>query len=172
MSDPTVSVLVAVASNGVIGNKGTMPWHLSTDLKRFKSLTMGKPIIMGRKTFEAIGRPLPGRTNIVLTRDAGFSAPGVTVATDMREALRLARDPARADGKDEYFVIGGGEIYAMAMPYADRLHVTHVEAMPEGDTMFPPIDTDDWDLLEEVSVPVGEKDSEPTRYAVYQRKGP
>lgn len=172
MKDPTVSVLVAVASNGVIGNKGGMPWHLSTDLKRFKSLTMGKPIIMGRKTFEAIGRPLPGRTNIVLSRARSFSARGVTVATDIREALRLARDRARADGKDEFFVIGGGEVYAMAMPYADRLHVTHVEAMPEGDTVFPPIDTADWELLEEVSVPVGEKDSEPTRYAVYRRTGP
>lgn len=172
MSDPTISILVAVASNGVIGSKGGMPWRLSTDLRRFKSLTMGKPIIMGRKTLDAIGKPLPGRVNIVLTRDSTFSQPDVVRAGDIREALRIARNRARETGADEIFVIGGGEIFEMALPYADRMHVTHVEAMPDGDTYFPAIDPEDWMLLEEVSVPVGEKDSDPTRYAVYRRNGP
>lgn len=172
MSDPTVSIIVAVASNGVIGRDGGMPWRLSTDLKRFKSLTMGRPIIMGRRTFETIGRALPGRTNIVMTREETFAAPNVVRAGDMREALRLARDQARRDGVDEIFVIGGGEIYERALPYVDRLHVTHVEAMPDGDTTFPPIDAEEWDCLEEVSVPVGPNDSEPTRYAVYRRNSP
>ncbi|WP_099864677.1 dihydrofolate reductase [Pararhizobium haloflavum] len=172
MIDPAVSIIVAVAANGVIGRKGDMPWKLSTDLKRFKALTMGKPIIMGRKTFEAIGKALPGRSNFVLTRDTSFTATDVTVVSDIREALRRARDQARSDGKDEYFIIGGGEIYQMALPYADRLHVTHVEAMPDGDTHFPSIDPSDWSLMEEVSIPVSAKDSEPTRYAVYRRSGP
>jgi dihydrofolate reductase len=171
MTDPAVSIIVAVASNGVIGRDGGMPWQLSTDLKRFKSLTMGKPIVMGRKTYEAIGKALPGRVNIVLTRDRLFEAPGTIVANDIREALRIARTRAREAGADELFVIGGGEIYEMALPFTDRLHVTHVEAVPDGDTRFPPIDPDNWELLEEVSIPVGEKDSEPTRYAVYRRKG-
>jgi dihydrofolate reductase len=170
MIDPVVSLLVAVASNGVIGRDGGMPWQLSTDLKRFKSLTMGKPIVMGRKTYEVIGKALPGRINIVLTRDRLFAAPEVVVAHDIREALRIARDRAREAGADELFVIGGGEVYELALPFADRLNVTHVEAKPDGDTRFPPIDPDNWELLEEVSVPVGEKDSEPTRYAVYRRK--
>lgn len=172
MSDPTVSIIVAVGANGVIGRDGEMPWKLSTDLKRFKSLTMGKPIIMGRKTFEAIGKPLPGRANIVLTRSGRINGKDVTVAHDMREALRLARERCRESDADEFFVIGGGEIYALAMPYADRLHVTHVEAMPDGDAYFPAIDVDDWELLQEVSVPVGPKDSDPTRYAIYARSGP
>lgn len=171
MTDTAVSILVAVASNGVIGRDGGLPWQLSTDLKRFKSLTMGKPIIMGRKTHESIGKALPGRINIVLTRDRVFEAPEVVVAHDIREALRIGRERAREAGADEIFVIGGGEVYELALPYTDRLHVTHVEAMPDGDTRFPPIDPDNWELLEEVSVPVGEKDSEPTRYAVYSRKG-
>lgn len=169
MKDPVVSIIVAVASNGVIGNRGAMPWRLSTDLKRFKSLTMGAPIIMGRKTFEAIGKALPGRLNIVLTRESSKPTPEVTIASDLREALRLARSHAYETNVDEIFVIGGGEIYREALPHVDRLHVTHVEAMPDGDTRFPVIDPDDWQLLEEVSIPVGEKDSDPTRYAVYTR---
>jgi dihydrofolate reductase len=170
VTDPIVSIIVAVASNGVIGHSGEMPWRLSTDLKRFKSLTMGKPIIMGRRTYETIGRALPGRTNIVMTRDDAFHAEGVTRAGDMREALRLARQVAHSERADEIFIIGGGEIYDHALPYVDRLHVTHVEAMPEGDTHFPDIDAEDWECLEEVSIPVGPSDSEPTRYAVYRRK--
>ncbi|GLQ37417.1 dihydrofolate reductase [Rhizobium albus] len=170
MTDPIVSIIVAVASNGIIGRSGEMPWRLSTDLKRFKSLTMAKPIIMGRRTYQSIGHALPGRTNIVLTRDDVFHADGVTRAGDIREALRLARQAAHADRVDEIFIIGGGEIYEQALPFVDQLHVTHVEAMPEGDTHFPPIDADDWECLEEVSVPVGPSDSEPTRYAVYRRK--
>jgi dihydrofolate reductase len=171
MSDPRVSIIVAVASNGVIGRDGDMPWRLSTDLKRFKSLTIGRPVIMGRKTFQSIGRPLPERTNIVVTRDEAFAAPDVVAVTSIREALRLARDQARSDAADEFFVIGGGQIYEMTLPYTTRLHVTHVEAMPDGDTKFPNIDPDDWELLQEVSVPVGDKDSAPTRYAVYERRG-
>jgi dihydrofolate reductase len=169
MTDPQIAIIVAVASNGVIGDGGGMPWRLSTDLKRFKAITLGKPVVMGRKTFQAIGRPLPGRHNIVLTRDDSYSAEGVETATSMREALRLARDYARPNDADEICVIGGGEIYAMALPLADVLRVTHVEAMPDGDTRFPPIDGYDWDMIEEQSFPIGPGDSDPTRYAVYRR---
>ena len=110
-SDVSVAIVVAAADNGVIGRDGAMPWRLSTDLKRFKAITMGKPVIMGRKTFESVGRPLPGRRNIVVTRNPAFSADGVEVFSDLDAAIAHARDAASADGLNEICVIGGGEIY-------------------------------------------------------------
>lgn len=140
---PIVSLVVARADNGVIGHDNGLPWHLPADLKHFKQLTVGKPIIMGRKTYESIGRPLPGRHNIVVTRNAEWSAEGVTVVPNLAEAVVAAGlDPqTRAS---EIAVIGGAEIYAQALFFADRIHLTEVHAKPEGDTLFPALDAATW----------------------------
>jgi dihydrofolate reductase len=140
----TVSIIVAVAENGVIGKGNTLPWHLPEDLRHFKQVTMGKPIIMGRRTFESIGKPLPGRTNIVITRDPTFHAAGTAVVFSLEEALALARNTALRGGVDEVVVIGGAEIYATALPRADRLYLTEVHAAVEGDALLPPIDWTQW----------------------------
>ncbi|TKT80114.1 dihydrofolate reductase [Aquamicrobium sp. LC103] len=164
------AIVVAIGENGVIGNDGGLPWRLSTDMKRFKAQTMGKPIIMGRKTWESFPRrPLPGRLNIVITRDGNYRAEGARVVGSLGEAIAIAREQAEADGIDEICVIGGGEIYAQALNSADTLHVTHVAAAPRGDTRFPEIDPETWYVAEEESFPAGEKDSHPTRYVVYER---
>jgi dihydrofolate reductase len=166
-----VAIYVAIAENGVIGRDGGLPWRLSSDLKRFKADTMGKPIIMGRKTYEGIGRPLPGRLNIVVTRDNAWRAEGVEVVHSLDEAIGLAKVRGRCmAGADEICVIGGGEIYAQALPLADRLHVTHVLAAVDGDAHFPPIDPDSWRIVRSQDVPAGEKDSHATRYSVYERR--
>jgi len=166
-----VVIHAAVAENGVIGADGGLPWRLSSDLKRFKAGTMGRPVIMGRKTFEGIGKPLPGRLNIVVTRDRGWSHEGVETARSLDEAIRLATARARCiTGVDEIAVIGGGEIYAQALPLADRLHITHVLAEPAGDTRFPAIDAAVWTAKTCEEVPAGERDSHATRYCVYERK--
>lgn len=140
------TIIAAVSDNGVIGANGTLPWKLPEDLKRFKALTMGHTLVMGRKTFDSIGRPLPGRTTIVLTRDLEWSTktctahPGVIAASDMDVAL------AAAPAGREIFIIGGGEIYAQTMKLADRLEITHVKAGFEGDVFFPAIDPDVWEV--------------------------
>lgn len=136
-----VVLVAAVAGNGVIGAEGGMPWHLPQDLRRFKALTMGHPMVMGRKTFEAIGRPLSGRRTIVVTRDSRWQHDGVEAASDLRAALALARD---TDSEADVMVVGGGQIYEQAMPLATRLEITHIEAEPVGDTRFPLIDADRW----------------------------
>ena len=167
-----VAIYVAIAENGVIGSKGGLPWRLSTDLKRFKAATMGKPIIMGRKTWESFPkRPLPGRVNIVVTRDKAYHAEGGETAGSLSDAVALATIRGRCmSGADEICVIGGGEIYAQALALADRLHVTHVLAKVDGDTVFPPIDPAVWRLASSEDVPAGEKDTHATRYAVYERR--
>lgn len=167
-----ISLVVAMADNGVIGRDGGLPWRLSSDLKRFKAETMGKPVVMGRKTFQSIGKPLPGRLNIVVTRDRGFREEGVEVAGSLADALTLARVRGRCmAGAEEICVIGGGEIYAQALPLADRLSVTHVLADIDGDTRFPPIDPERWRVVESTDIPPGEKDSHATRHVVYERLG-
>jgi len=139
-----IAVIVAVAENGVIGSNNSLPWHLPEDLKYFRRVTMGKPIIMGRRTFESIGRPLPGRANIVVSGNPHFSAPGVELAGSLDEALDLAADIARGDGVDELVVIGGAQLYALAIPRADRLYLTRVHAEVAGDTLLPEIHWPDW----------------------------
>lgn len=136
--------MVAMASNGVIGSKNRLPWHLPEDLRYFKRITLGKPIIMGRKTFESIGRPLPGRPNIVVSRSVDWSAPGVTVADSLESALYSAQALAAASGAEELMVIGGAQIYAAALPLASRLYVTEVHAAVAGDTWFPPVNPAEW----------------------------
>jgi dihydrofolate reductase len=133
----TVTVVAAVARNGVIGSSNDLPWYIPEDLKHFKALTMGHTLVMGRKTYDSIGRPLPGRTTIVITRQPDWSVEGVMVARSFEEALKLA------DGNDVY-VAGGGEIYALALPYADRLELTEVDQTPDGDIHFPTVDWSQW----------------------------
>lgn len=130
-----VTVVAAVARNGVIGSGGRLPWHLPEDLRHFKQLTMGGTLVMGRKTYESIGRPLPGRRTVVVTRQYGWSADGVDVAGSLEAALATA-------GDGEVFVVGGGEIYRQALPLADALEITQVDAEPSGDVYFPPIGQD------------------------------
>jgi dihydrofolate reductase len=168
-----IAIYVAIAENGVIGREGGLPWRLSSDLKRFKADTMGKPIIMGRKTWESFPRrPLPGRLNIVVTRDPTFRAEGAETVGSLDEAVALARARGRCmAGAHEICVIGGGDIYRQALPLADRLHVTHVLAEVEGDTRFPGIDSDVWQVVRVVDAPAGEKDSHATRYTIYERRG-
>ena len=152
-------LIVAVAENGVIGKDNGLPWHLSSDLKYFKETTMGKPIIMGRKTFQSIGRPLPGRTNIVITRDVSFAPEGVITALSLEMALDVGKNLALVKGVDEVMVIGGAQIYALCLPDADRLYLTRVHGDVDGDTFFPALDADDWLEASHEKFEAGEKDS-------------
>lgn len=167
-----VVIIVAIAENGVIGRDGGLPWRLSTDLKRFKADTMGRPIVMGRKTWEGLPRrPLPGRQNIVVTREKDYRADGADIVHSLGDALTLARVRGRcAADVDEVCIVGGGDIYRQALPLADTLRVTHVMAEPDGDTRFPHIDPADWERISSEHFPAGEKDSHATLYAVYQRR--
>lgn len=133
-----ISVIVAVAQNGVIGGDNTLLWHISEDLRRFKSITLGHPVIMGRRTFESVGRPLPGRTNVVVSRREDYAPEGVTVVRSLEDAFALFPQ------EEEVFVTGGGQIYAQAMPLADRLYLTTVGKDYEGDTRFPDWNRDEW----------------------------
>lgn len=179
-AEPTIAIIAAVAENGVIGRDGDMPWRLSTDLKRLKAITLGHPVIMGRKTFASIGRPLPGRLNIVVTRDRDWQADGVLAVGSLGAAIDLATahleshepdpDDPDADPPRDVFILGGGEIYAQALPLADRLHLTHVLADIVGDTHFPEVNPKNWEQTHAEDVPAGDRDSHPTRYVVYQRR--
>lgn len=139
-----LAIIVAVAENGVIGRGNDLPWRLPGDLKYFKRVTMGKPIIMGRRTWESIGRPLPGRRNIVITRNTAFQAEGADVVPSLEEAVALAERVAAAEGADEAVVIGGAEIYKVALPRADRLYITEVHGSVDGDALLPEIDWGQW----------------------------
>ncbi|MEP1208781.1 MAG: dihydrofolate reductase [Rhizobiaceae bacterium] len=165
-----VSIVVAVAENGVIGLEGDMPWQLSTDLKRFKALTIGKPMIMGRKTFMAIGKALPGRTSIVVTRDKSWQAEGVVPVHSLETAFSVAKEVAQAAGVEEVCVVGGGDIYRQSIEFADVIHLTQVHATPSGDTVFPEISSTIWQEINRENVPAGEKDTAETTYIVYERK--
>lgn len=148
-----LSLIVAAAQNGVIGRNNQLPWHLPQDLKYFKATTLGKPIVMGRKTFESIGKPLPGRTNIVITRQQDWSASGVVVANSVEHALALGgevRDENQQPAK-EIMVIGGAEIYRHALAIADRVYLTRVHADVEGDAYFPELPSDTWKKVSETS---------------------
>jgi len=148
-----LSIIVAKSKNDVIGNNGRLPWHLSEDLKRFKSITMGKPIIMGRVTYESIGKPLPGRENIILTRRLNYLEKGITIIHSSDEALKSARD------SDEVIIIGGGEIYKEFLSRVNRLYITHVDLHIDGDAFFPKVDYSDWQVMNREDFPVN-KDRE------------
>ena len=139
-----LAVIVAVADNGVIGRDNSLPWHLPEDLRYFRRITMGKPIVMGRRTFESIGRALPGRTNIVISRNGQFAPPDVLLVASLEEALSLAGRLADEQGAEEVVVIGGAQIYDLALPRADRLYITRVHAPVEGDAVLPPVDWTQW----------------------------
>lgn len=158
-----ISLIAAVARNGVIGRDNELPWRLSADLKRFRQLTMGHHVIMGRRTYESIGRPLPGRKFIVVSRNWRGAPEGVTLARSVEEALRAA------DG-DEVFILGGSEIFRLTLPVADRLYLTRVEADVEGDVHFPEIDPEEWVLVSREELGADEKNDYPTTYLVYDRR--
>lgn len=139
-----LAAIVAQAQNRVIGNQNRLPWHLPEDLKYFKSVTLGKPIIMGRKTYESIGRPLPGRTNIVVTRDPDYHREGIEVVHSLEQAVERAEQIVLINGGDEALVIGGAELYAQALPKVGRLYLTQVHAEVEGDAYFPAFDPAEW----------------------------
>ena len=144
MPAPSVILVAAVADNGVIGEGGRLPWRLKSDMQHFRAATIGRPVVMGRKTFLSIGRPLAGRTNIVATRDRAFGAPGVLTAPTVEAALAAARGDALRRSADAIAVIGGAEIYVQTMALADRLLITHVHLRPTGDTKFPTIEPTIW----------------------------
>lgn len=164
-----ILIVVAVAENGVIGADGGMPWRLSSDLKHFKALTLGRPVIMGRKTFEAIGRPLPGRDNIVVTRNRDYRAEGALVAADVSEALAIGRRRAETLGVTEICVIGGGEIYRQTLDMADRIYLTEVHVRADGDTRFPELDFDQWVETSRRRCTAGERDSSDFSIVTYDR---
>ena len=162
--------LVAMGENGVIGRDGDMPWRLSTDLRRFKALTLGKPVIMGRRTFASIGRPLPGREIIVVTRQPDFAVDGVTVAASPTEAVAAARRIAAGTGAAEIVVAGGGEIYRALIGEASRLTVTEVHARPDGDVRFPAIDPAVWREVGREGPVQSERDSAAMSFVAYERR--
>ncbi len=171
MTDPRISIVVAMGrENRVIGRDGGLPWRLPEDLKQFKALTMGKPIIMGRKTFESIGKPLPGRTNIVVTRNENWLADGVNVFRDIDDALTAAKLIAAKDGVDEICIIGGAEIYGNALDRTDVIHMTEVEGDVAGDTIFPALDPKDWLVTERKSFPDHPNASHKASYMRLERR--
>ena len=160
-----LSLIVAHADNRIIGKDNTMPWHLPDDLMYFKQTTLGKPVVMGRKTFQSIGRPLPGRQNIVISRDVHFKAKGVDTANSVVQALALAGDVA------EVMVIGGGAIYQHCLAAAQRLYITHISATVDGDTQFPAYDIEhDWQKVSSVKQLANEKNAYALDFCVYQRR--
>lgn len=153
MNDETlvpVAMIAALSRNRVIGVENQLPWYLPEDLRFFKRMTQAKPLVMGRKTFESIGRPLPGRLNIVVTRDSTFQHDGVRVCHDLASALALADQQATIDGCEEIMVMGGGEIYAQALSFASRLYLTEVDVEVEGDARFPELDSQQWEEVQRV----------------------
>ena len=165
-------IIVAVAENGVIGADGAIPWRLRSDMQRFRALTIGRPVVMGRKTFLSLKRPLPHRTNIVVTRDADFRAAGAVVTTSLDAAKSIARADALRRSAAEIAVIGGSEIYRQWLESADRLEITEVHANPAGDTHFAAIDQAQWQEVARERHPAGPEDSAPFSYVTYRRIRP
>ena len=164
-----IILVVAMAENRVIGAEGRLPWRLPSDLKRFRRLTWDKPLIMGRKTFHSIGRPLDGRDNIVVSRQSGFAPEGVFIARTIDEALALAKGFSVVRGNSDIAIIGGGMVYREILPRADRIEMTIVHADIEGDTTFPVLDPGEWREVSREKCPRGEKDSHETSFVVYER---
>ena len=160
----TISLVFAIAENGVIGREGGLPWHLPADLKRFKALTTGHTIVMGRKTFQSIGRPLPNRRNVVLTRDLDFDHPGVIVAHNLADAL------SSGDVEEEIFVVGGAEVFRQTIPKADRVYQTLVHSEVDGDITFTEFDPSEWDLLRDEFREPDAKHEYPISFRLYMRR--
>ncbi|MEO8419860.1 MAG: dihydrofolate reductase [Hyphomicrobium sp.] len=165
-----ISLVVAVADNGVIGRGGTLPWRISSDLKTFRRLTMGKPMIMGRRTFESLGKPLDGRDNIVVTRNADYRPEGVIVAPDFDAALAVAHKCAHQRHADEIAVIGGTTVFEAALPIATRIYKTEVHGSPSGDAYFPPVDWAEWIEASREPLAQGPKDDFTASLVVLDRR--
>ncbi len=170
-----IALVVARGRNGVIGHEGDLPWRLRSDLQRFKAITIGKPCLMGRRTWESLPlRPLPGRLNLVLTRDLSYAedgrAKGAAVCASLDEAIEIARETAEDDGVDEICVIGGTAVFEAALPRAHRLYITEVEAEPEGDAVFPTFDETQWVEVSSETHAAGEKDDHAFAFRVLERR--
>ena len=171
MALPHIAIVVARGRNGVIGRDGDLPWRLRSDLQRFKAVTMGKPCIMGRKTWDSLPlKPLPGRLNLVLSKDESFEPTGAVACLTLDEAIEIAREQAIDDGVDEVCVIGGTALFAAALPRAKRLYLTEVEAEPEGDAVFPAFGEAAWVEVSSEAVPAGEKDDHDFVFRVLERR--
>ncbi|MFC7380112.1 dihydrofolate reductase [Brevundimonas sp. GCM10030266] len=175
MAVPSLVLVVARGANGVIGRDGDLPWRLRSDLQRFKAITIGKPCIMGRKTWESLPlRPLPGRLNVVVTRDEGYGedgeAKGALVCTSLDEAIEIAREQAAEDGVDEVCVIGGAALFEAVLPRAKRLYITEVDAAPDGDVHFPAFDADQWTEITSEVHSAGEKDDHAFTFRTLERR--
>ncbi len=167
---PPLTLIAAIAENGVIGKDNSLPWHLTSDLKRFRMLTMGKPMIMGRKNFQSIGRPLPGRETIVVTRDPGFTAEGVHVVYSIEAALARATERAKAMQAQEIILAGGAELYAAMIDQVDRMKITFVDLAPDGDTFFPAINWSQWEEENRERPPKADKDDATFSFVDYRRR--
>ena len=166
---PDLVLIAAIGENGVIGRDNALPWRMKSDLQHFRRVTMGKPVVMGRKTWLSIGRPLPGRTNIVITRDRSFSAAGALVTYDLADALALARADVSRRGCDAIMILGGADIFSQTMDAADRLEITVVHLHPDGDTVFPPIDPSEWQQVAHAEHAAGPEDSAAYTIVTYRR---
>lgn len=166
-----IALVVARARNGVIGRDGDLPWRLRSDLQLFKQNTIGKPVIMGRNTWDSLPlKPLPGRLNVVLSRDGSFAPKNAVVCERFEEALEIAREQAEEDGAEEVCVIGGRALFELALPKARRLYLTEVDAEPEGDVHFPPFTEQDWTEVRREAHPAGEKDDHAFVFRVLERR--
>ena len=167
--DVRISMIAGVAENGVIGCDQTIPWHIPSDMQFFRKMTLFKPIVMGRKQFETVGKPLPKRTNLVVTRQAGYQPDGVLVISNLNDAIHHAKAIAAADGVDEIMIIGGGEIYRQALDLADRLYISHIDLSPEGEVYFPEISSRDWEVVSLPEVEPDPRDDATFRVKIYER---
>lgn len=166
-----IVLVAAIGDNFVIGREGQLPWRLKSDLQHFRKVTLNRPVVMGRRTHESIGKLLPGRTNIVLSRDLTLVAPGAVLATSLDAALSFARTDAAKRGVDEIMVIGGSDVFAATMPMADVLEITHVHTSPDGDVLFPPIDPDVWQEVSREDHYAGPDDDANFTLITYIRRG-
>lgn len=171
MEKRPVVLIAAVADNGVIGDDNRLIWRLKNDLKHFRALTLGRPVLMGRKTFLSIGKPLPGRETIVLTRDAGFAAEGVNAAHSLDEGLEIGQRLAAASGADSVVVAGGAEIYRQALPLVDRLELTLVHAKPSGDALFPDWERETFEACANEHHPADAENEHPYTFVTWRRRG-
>ena len=170
MSKARLVAVVAMARNGVIGRDGEMPWRLATDLQRYRRLTMGKPMIMGRKTLVSIGRVLDGRDSIVMTRSGSLPLEGARIAASAEEALAMAEASAAGRGAEEIVIAGGAEIYRLFLDRMTRLYVTHVDCKPDGDAVFPDIEPASWTAVASEEIPPGPRDNAASRFVTYDRR--
>lgn len=166
---PTIALVVAMAENRAIGRGGDLPWHLRSDMRHFRQVTMGKPIVMGRRTFKSLPRVLDGRLNIVLTRDRGFVAPGAVVARSLEEGLEAARRSAARAGANEIMIIGGEDVFREVLPQAGRIYLTEVHASPDADTWFPELDSNEWREVFREKHEAGPKDDHAFSFVVLER---